>query len=370
MTTKDSNKQCLPSWSFTNLANTYRFWALLATTVFAALGLTLCRQYLFWSDPPSPFLSGFSDMAWGKGSLFGIPLGLLLARCKTLSGMLAVLTICIALNAGLLFSDGKDQFRAFVGWINQTIMISLCLAIPALLAGWAKDRIAVAGAMAIIISCQFFNEILSAIHIIFTDLLGITPFHLGAAGLIALITSILISLPVGNRKLESIPHSYYTPLPPKRRHAALAVLVTALPWLATCVILSLLAFGDSLSLEWRRIWLLVAFAVFLIGLVFIAYWFYRIHGEAASLMPSTEFITPKAALWIYLLVPLSMQVLLLNLSTILPSPGEGSPAASRWLKASYMACVILFPPAAIGIVQSRLNREIESSPDIYCRQHG
>lgn len=357
--TPPSTERGTTACTFADLASTYRFFGLTGAVALTVLGLNLMRQYLFWAAAPDSItrMLNTPDLFWGAGSFFGIPLGLLFGRGKAAFWIRATLIFCAALNLGVLFIDAKSFPAALVGWTNQATLVALCIAVPSLLAGWAKDQIAVATTLVILASYQLVSEFLSEILPLFDREIGI--LFVGIAGATAMLAAALLIFPIREQGFETIPSPHRRPLTPKRRSTLRIALMTSLPWISALGIgaLSVLAPTNPSSSEWVRPVLLTLLAAGPIGMGLTTHWFYRIHGEVVSMMPSTKILTSKAAIWIYVLVPFSVPLLLLNLGDALRDLPSRSTPPSRGAAIWFTVWAIFFPPVAMGIVQCRLNRE-------------
>lgn len=367
--TQRGDERGATDWTFAELANTYRFWALIAGVVFAILGLSLSREYLFYAGLSphrrSSTMMVISGSYWGLGSIFGVPLGLLLARCKTTAGLLGVLLASTALGVAMLLVDVAGWPGTFIRWFHQAVMVALFIAVPALLAGWAKNRVAVANALLIVLSWQILFEVVGGLTMATIGWFDTTLRIVGLSVLLAFIAACLALYSIRGRDFEYRPDTRHAPLTPRRRGGLRVMLATALPWVAVSGLLLLFWFPNLASRAWMRGWAITALAIIPGGMLVIAHWLYRIHGEAASMTTSPQLLSPKAALLTYVFVPASIPVLLLGLGDVLRELESRRAGLPRRSAGWFVAWSLLFPPVAMGIAQSRLNmvgRPVDASP--------
>ncbi|CDZ64304.1 hypothetical protein [Neorhizobium galegae] len=98
--------------------------------------------------------------------------------------------------------------------------------------------------------------------------------------------------------------------------------------------------------------------------IYLAYWVYRIHGEMAGPEPSQRLLTPLAAMFIAILVPLGLPILVMTLGDLLNdrarSRGEGRLVSIAWLA----VWSLILPPVAIALIQSAANSSYGTGTDM------
>jgi hypothetical protein len=92
---------------------------------------------------------------------------------------------------------------------------------------------------------------------------------------------------------------------------------------------------------------------------YLLYWIYRVHGEEASLKPSRQLLSPRAAAWIVVIPVVGNLMLPILFSTLADHHNEiaaesGMPRLQRpW---AVFFCTLFCLPVAVGLLQSKLNR--------------
>jgi hypothetical protein len=115
---------------------------------------------------------------------------------------------------------------------------------------------------------------------------------------------------------------------------------------------------DGFDVTYSPVMLLFSFLVVSIGLaalIYFAYWIYRIHGELAGAEPSQRLLTPLAAMFIAVLVPLGLPIIIMTLGDLLngraDNKGEGRVVSIAWLA----VWSLILPPVAIAMIQNAAN---------------
>ncbi|MBK1492749.1 hypothetical protein [Pseudomonas aeruginosa] len=127
------------SWTFADLASTYRFWALMVATMavtFGALAINLALQWL----PDLRELAKHGHTLYTSTQIIagvaGVALGLLLAHSRTVAGLMTAIAVS-AVIFGALAAYGED---AGLGLI--------CLA------GFVSHAVATASSFAVFVYCR------------------------------------------------------------------------------------------------------------------------------------------------------------------------------------------------------------------------
>jgi MFS family permease len=147
------------------------------------------------------------------------------------------------------------------------------------------------------------------------------------------------------------PHPLRSPL-----HVALLGLMCLVSLAALMMVSSLVDDGYlKMSLGVAAGMVILALAT-LAGIIYIFYWFYRIHGELAGAHASPRLLTPVAAVLIALLMPLGLPLLLLMLWSELNQRLQrlGQPPVRAWV--AMWTC--LLPPIAMGMLQAAANKTV------------
>lgn len=97
---------------------------------------------------------------------------------------------------------------------------------------------------------------------------------------------------------------------------------------------------------------------------YVVYWAYRIHGEEAYVKPSSRLLTPKAAAWLTAIPVLSAVLFPIMMSTLAEHHNEvAAESESGYIQQPWVIflwCIVCWP-AAVGLVQARLNLLVANS---------
>ncbi len=346
------------SWTFADLASTYRFWALMVATMavtFGALAINLALQWL----PDLRELAKHGHTLYTSTQIIagvaGVALGLLLAHSRTVAGLMTAIAVS-AVIFGALAAYGEDAGLGLIclaSFVSRAVAAASPFAVFVYLSGGSADRLAFAGALAVATTAfALANSLGGAISAMLMHHFSSTGCFL--AGLTAMALALLLLAPVRGALFETAPVPRHRPLRPTGRVGATVAMVTALPWLAAAGLALLGGFGIGS-------FALVGAAAIVVGMVATAYWLYRVHGESASLYPTQKLFTPRGALLMYLLVPMALPILLLCLGGVLREARaqRGEPLRSA---AWFNAWCIVFPPIAMAMAQETLN-ELAGRPE-------
>ncbi|MBH1893788.1 hypothetical protein I5T97_18260 [Serratia marcescens] len=352
-----------PTWSFADLASTYRFWALIISTVAVAFGGMIFRQILSLQIQQSQLpMSGQSIYIYCLiiGHLASIPLGLLLARSKTVGGLLTALVVCALSYAIIAVYNNAPRWEYIyvVTFTSIAVVYAVPFAVLVYISGSAAGRMAFASALAIVMTWAEMNSLFSSmLALMIMDKYGIMRGSL--VSLATLGIAILFLLPIRGTLFAAAPPLRHRPLSPRIRSGATVAVVTALPWIAASVLTWLLS-TRPLPMDIQG-WCIIAGITIAVGLIATTYWLCRLYGETASLHRSPKLFTPRATLLMILLVPMAIPILLLCLGNVLreaESVWGYQPRSSWW----FNICSVAFPPIALAIAQERLN-DLASRPN-------
>jgi len=187
----------------------------------------------------------------------------------------------------------------------------------------------------------------------------------------AFIGMALILVPARRLAFDDRPRVRHAPpeRPPKPAAAWIPVAMGLLTLVALTGILIICAMYMLGIWYWRSndpevllfiAWLAALAVLVLAGVAYMAFWFYRIHRQAAALMPSPRLLTPAAAAVFALLAPLGMPLALLLLRDALDehtgrTDGNAASLPIKPLGAWFVVWVLLLPPIAMGMAQHRAN---------------
>lgn len=346
------------SWTFADLASTYRFWALIVATVAVTFGAQAIEVVLIWlphRNELSPDGHAMYVSSQVTGNSVGVLLGLLLAYAKSVRGLLAIIAACVLVFAAMAFAGDAAGWEIIylTTFISRAVATAVWFSVLAYVSGGAADRLAFAGGVAVAtvsfsLATSFGGAVSGMLMTQFSSMGCII------AGLAALALALLLLALVRGTLFETAPVPRHHPLRPTGRVGATVAMVTAVPWLAAAGLALLGGFGIGS-------FALVGAAAIVVGMVATAYWLYRVHGESASLYPTQKLFTPRGALLMYLLVPMALPILLLCLGGVLREAraqrGE-QPRSAAW----FNAWCVVFPPIAMAMAQEALN-ELAGRPE-------
>ncbi len=348
-----------PAWTFADQASTYRFWALIMAAVAVLLGTAALRSHLTWlSRSSDAFHWGQSSLfvyCWMGGSLFGVLAGLLLSQSKSARGYFLIPLVAGALGVGVAalgtaYGVGLPYVALFWG---QAAMMTLVVAVPSAIAGGTFSRASFGCAFALL----SLLEMASNAYAGFGTLMLVNKYggqSTAIAGCAAMFLAAALLAPIGRHLFDGAPKPRHRPLSPVPREGMTVGFMGALPWLALAALAGVVSTSSMRSSSLSMV-ALVVFAVAVLGVVYSTYWFYRIHGEVASLFPSQQLFTPRGALWMYLLVPLGGPLLLLTIGRTLREAEAKAGTSVQCSGARFNFWSVFLPPIAMGLVQEQLN---------------
>lgn len=357
------------AWTWADQVSSYRFWGLVGAWACSAFSMQALRTSVLDSARQMLAYGEIAQvMALGLplGMLAGLVLGLLLVRGSTTRGMV-LLALCAGVLLPLVLQWGLDlsvpQLAALL-LLGQVQLYALMVVVPAALAGGRGHSVVFAGALVVALALKALVDV--AAPMLTLTVAERWPWWTAHSQSVAAMgLAVLLLLPLWRGAGQTL----FTGMPPQR-HAVQAVqaellrarnplgmaLWVGLLWVAALIpLLGLwlaLAQGldDGLPLWWTRVALGCAVA----GLAGLVVWNYRIHRDVLALAAPAqraELLTPRAAAWACVLVPLSGLLLPLQLSQVLNLSGRGR-LSTGWL---VLWCLLL-PPVAVAQVQRAVNR--------------
>jgi MFS transporter, DHA1 family, inner membrane transport protein len=353
-----------PAWTLADFLCSYRFWAL-----FLSSFLVAASQHAFMTMLPLISMNvGSTHQMIGLyyfGSTGGWVIGAFLAffvASRTVKPALIVpAVVCMAITACLLpMQDlfASPFFLLLLGLANGAVMGVFLLASVIALIGGRPAKIdfaclftllstpTIAGAFAPAVAGQFYAIGGSALIVL--------------AFLLCLLCAILLIVPAKNLSFEEAPRHRHAPLAPRRRSPVLVALVLLAAQIVTILsvvclyglLLGQVGYGSPIVYMVSP----VIFCLSLLGIIYLAYWVYRIHGELAGAQASPRLADPLNAMLTALFIPLGLPVLLMTLADLLNDRaavrGQGRFVSIVWLA----IWSFFLPPIAIALVQHGANR--------------
>lgn len=355
------------AWTWADQVSSYRFWGLVGAWACSAFSMQALRTSVLDSARQMLAYAEIAQvMALGLplGMLAGLVLGLLLVRGSTARG-LVLLALCAGVLLPLALQWGLDlsvpQLAALL-LLGQVQLYALMVVVPAALAGGRGRSVVFASALVVALALKALVDV-AAPMLTLTVAERWPWWSAHSQSVAAMGLAVLLLLPLWRGAGQALFTG--TPL---QRHAAQAVqaellrarnplgmaLWVGLLWVAALIPLLGLwlaqGLGDGLPQWWTR----VAQGCAVAGLLGLVVWNYRIHRDVLALVAPAqrpELLTPRAAAWACVLLPLSGLLLPLQLAQVLNLSGRGR-LSTAWL---VLWCLLL-PPVAVALVQRAVNR--------------
>ncbi len=348
-----------PVWTLADVLSNPRYWILLVALL---LGAAALRSFFsVWPMVASRLNAGYEIFSlFSGGSMAGWAVGGLLAllimpRWPRACLMAPLLGFGLGM-AGLLIEPQFWSWGPYLAWLGLCVGVLAMLALVAfvsLLASVVLPRTDMIQAVALpvaLVSTLPELAVVGAYGIMADD----APLHWLALGLlIATLLALLALALLRPLALQGAARRRLRPLSYRQRSPWTIGLVAVLPG-----IVAFLLWLGTLLTSAMPVYVPLVIVLGLIGLAsaaYVSYWVYRIHGEAAGLSPSPQWVSPLAGLLIFLLVPLGFALVLITLGRVL---AERDPAQAHKPSYGWLAFWCLFaPPVAMAMIQSAVNRQ-------------
>lgn len=371
MTTLNSRATEGAGWTAADILSTSRYWGLILGVLLGAMAM----RGLYASVPMVLTKTGAGYEAMGfvsSGSLLGWVVGGMLAMLlmpgRSKLALILPVAVFVAVMAGIA------AMPVLWTWIPLLFLLGLCSSAFALLSIAAVGSTLLSAGLSRTDFLLVFSLPLLLIGIV-PEIAVIASAWTAAAGYLALLAYgllacaalALLALGVGKpHMLAGDAPVRHKPLTYHRR----SPLFIALIGLAPLCFVGLYRGTHMAALEGEHVAVLtllvlqiLAIVVSLVAAVYLLYWLYRIHGEAAGQAPSRQLVSPRAALFIAMLVPLGYFLVIIALGRVLRARTLAQPATTplsgRWL--AFWA--ILVPPVAMAMLQGAVNRLAVSAPE-------
>ncbi|MEN5038701.1 hypothetical protein ABE424_00655 [Stenotrophomonas sp. TWI1149] len=358
-------------WSFPQLLSTYRFWSLLLMVMFVMLAVVLIREghLQFLRDREHHTYDGKGD----AGEFYfqmrlviqlgGLALGAGLSRWISVRGLVTGISGCaLACLLTLLIGESWSTPLQWLSFVSSEALLSvLTVAIPALIATRMRSVLAITSAFAVLSLTQVGIQLLVVSWPIMPLLAGGDSTAMKASAFCMLIAAACVVLPNRTLHFRRAPERSVLRRAPKHRLSLDVAGVGALLW----IVYPLAILGITLTSARGSvpvIWIGLASLLALFSIWYSARWFHHIHAEAATLSAVDTLFTARAALWIYLLMPLGGPLLLLSLGSNLYREMRRQRLkpirAEKW----FSVFAVVVPPLAMGMAQSMMNALGATSP--------
>lgn len=371
-------------WTLADFLSTYRYWALFLASLFMAFGgpglnsvLPLISHTIGASYQSIGVFYVGSECGWVIGAF----LAFIVASRRGRAAVVPPLVICGIVAACLLPMPalwGSPVFLGLLGLAIGTVRAVFPLAATIFLVGGRPGKIDFACALTLL-SVSLLASAISPLGV--AQLLDFDPSgRLVVWGFLAcLLLALLVLMLARHIAFDDVPRPRHKPLPPRQRSPLLvALFVLAMPIAVTVMLLlavidanfpelGLFDHGRFIAVAAPALILLLG-VVALCGVIYLAYWTYRVHGELAGAAPSQRLLTPLAAMLIAILVPLGLPILLMTLGDLLNDrvrdKGWGGAISITWLG---VWCFLL-PPIAVAMIQNAANKSYTSSTCDYAER--
>lgn len=348
-------------WTWADQVSTYRFWGLVGAWMCVTFGMSAMRTELLGNVRLS---MSYADLAVSMavaqplGMVAGVVLGLLLVRGHAVRWLLLSVVLLGLLLPGWMAYVQEAPTRGSMVWAlgsAQLLAYSWLLAIPAVLAGGRSGTVTLACTLAVAWLLKGAVDLAAPAAVMYlASQAPMLPFLAGSVMAAALAVALLLPLlgASGQTLFSAEPPVRHRPLVPRARHPLVVAAAVAGIWVAAliyggCAWLQMIEGVEPVAPGWY--WL--AHACLAVGLVALVCWNYRIHGELALLAPSPELLTPRAAAWASVLMPLAGLLLPLQLAQVVNQAQPGR------LSIGWLVCwSLLLPPVALALVQRAVNQ--------------
>lgn len=360
MTSRNNNPQPPMRWLLADILMSYRFWALLISTIlvhagFQSFSATLPTLVMMQQGdvslvgihyaasylgilPGAAFAFATAGRLAGRGALFLVSLALIAAICRvaipsTVPAVYTLIPLAIAQGAvqtglliqfAVLIHDGKSPVRDFAAAFSLIVASMIVARLAPTVVSLSLQWVAIPDFPAWILASSLF-------------------------------LAFLILLVGGRLSFASVPYRQPKPVQPRRRPAFLVFFSLLLPatiFLASSARLIVLPFREN-PVEVLIAAMIISFAV---GLFSLAHWLYRVHGELAGMEASRRLIHPLAAAFIGIVVPLGLPILLMMLADLLSDRAKDRGDRRRVSAGWVIFWAMLLPPLAAARIQAAINR--------------
>ena len=361
-------------WTLADFLSTYRYWGLFLSSLLLAIaggGLGTMLPLISQSNGSSAQTIGIFYFASTFGWIIGAFLAFVVASHHGRPALIVPIVLCAVIAVSLIPAPvlwGSPVFLFVLGLALGTVRAIYPLAIAIFLVGGRPGKIDFGCALALLsttILTSAFAPIGASLLYEFDQ--GGQPVVLSF--LACLMLAVVALLPTGQLTFDEPPRPRHKPLAPRRRSPLLiAIILLFPPILVLVTVLGVyLSQANGLDVTYSPVMLLVSILVLgicIAAFIYLAYWVYRIHGELAGAEPSQRLLTPLAAMFIAILVPLGLPILIMSLGDLLNdrarNRGERPLVSIAWLA----IWSLILPPVAIAMIQNAANTSYGMGPDM------
>lgn len=365
-----------PAWTLADVLSSFRYWAFVFALVTGAMAL---RAFFMMLPLVASRMGATYEQisSFSAGNSLGWVVGGMVALLFMPSRPKLVLTLPLAGFA--LGMVGLLAVPNFWGWVPYLILLGICIGAFSLISLVAVVSVLASGRLSrpdMVLAFALPALLVGTVPefmavVVFGSVTEDTSLQVVAAVLLAGATLALVALTAA-RPFSFDEHApdRHKPLPYQRRSPVLVALIAFVPLILGVIyalsmllpipVPSVMDMGTFVALR------VLIGLVALIAAVYVLYWIYRIHGEIAGQAASRHVLSPLAAMFIWLLVPLGFLLVLVTLGRVLGEQAQGhAHPAGPGLSYGWLAFwCLLAPPVAMGMVQHAVNRRHSGVPAV------
>jgi len=361
-------------WTLADFLSTYRYWGLFFSSLLLAIagaGLGTMLPLISQSNGSSAQTIGIFYFASTFGWIIGAFLAFVVASRHGCPALIVPIVLCAVIAVGLIPSPalwGSPVFLFVLGLALGTVRAIYPLAIAIFLVGGRPGKIDFGCALALL-STTILTSAFAPIGASLLYELDQSGLHLVLGFLACLVLAVILLLPAGQLAFDEPPRPRHKPLAPRRRSPLLVAMILLFPpiLILVTVLGVYLSQASGFDVTYSPVMLLVSILVLgicIAAFIYLSYWVYRIHGELAGARPSRRLLTPLAAMFIAILVPLGLPILIMTLGDLLNDRarerGEGRLVSIAWIA----VWSLILPPVAIAMIQNAANTSYGMGPDM------
>jgi MFS family permease len=369
-----------PAWTAADFLSTWRYWALFLVfaLVSLALGLVSSSVSLFLATMRGANDLSSTDMrtliselfnAQILGRVVGSLLAIAIGRRHVKPTLMALIILCGLFLPALYLSQTLPLLRVFffMGGITLGALdAALLIMVVFVLTSGRPDKGDIAFTFGLLALAPFLLRVVAPLLV--TGLYSAQgesgAYPIAYSLLVLFISALVILLTTQRLAFDDIPRARHVPLTPTHRSAWIPTGVGLLLIAISAVVLYMLLLGMMFGFlpgpgRYAAGGMLLPLIVTLLPLLgcvaYMGYWFYRIHGELAALIPAQRLLTPGVAATIVLVVPFGMPIVLLMLRDALNEHLQQTGDAPNRTPAGFIAWVLIAPVIATGFIQHWVN---------------
>ncbi|NLR99906.1 hypothetical protein HGP17_24045 [Rhizobium sp. P38BS-XIX] len=358
-------------WTLADLFSTYRYWALFGSIFILEMGMQGLTSVLPWimRDHGNSYQSiGLFSISNSSGWAIGAFLAFVAAPRRGRPALVFPIIVLMILTIVILVVPNlwsQPIYLCLYGMAQGSVRGVIVLAAAIFLFAGRPDKIDFGCALTLL-SSTMLTGIFGATGLSLLTEADPSGIYVILCFLAFLVAALALLLPLRQPSFEDEPRQRHNPLTPRERSpvtVALILLLAPLLVVAISIALYLLqeqaADAGAATID-ALLFSIAAFVIAIAGLIYLAWWIYRIHGELAGAEKSQRLLTPLAALLIAILVPLGLPILLMTLGDLLNDRGRKR-RGTKLVSIVWLAIwTLLMPPIAIALIQNAANKSYQA----------